>query len=77
MKPFLVVELLEVDLDAVHGVPVDAGGPVGFVGDGQLERRCAMPRLRVGHPPQGVVRREHGARVAGAAEEVGDSRGVG
>ena len=68
----VVVELLEVNLDAVQGAPVDAGGPVGLVGDGQIERGCPVPRLRRGHAPERVVRREHGARVAGVLDELGD-----
>ena len=38
----VVVELLEVHLDAVQRTSVDAGGSVGLVGDGEVERRRAV-----------------------------------
>ena len=61
-QPCVVVELLEVDLPgAVRPAAVEkrSGGAVRFVGDGQIERRCAVRRLSLGDPTEGVVGAEH------------------
>ena len=51
--------------------------PARSRGDGQIEGRHDVRRLRVGHPAQRVVRGEHCARAAGGREEAGDTRRVG
>ena len=71
-QPRVVVDLLEVDLPGAARPDERARRPVGLVGDGQIERRGAVMRLRLGDPPQRMVRAEHGAGRACAVERAGD-----
>ena len=68
-KPRIVVERLEVHFFAARAltgdvVSNDAGGAVGFVGDGEVEGRRIVQRLRLAHPAQRVVGAEDGLHAA-------------
>ena len=77
-QPGVVVERLEIHpVLADKAVPDDAGGAVGFVGDGEVEGRRILERLRFAHLVQRVVgAKDRMHRVGWPAHAMGDFRRI-